>query len=233
MTANIFGSSSMISAASGVTKKYIDSKFITLTTNLQSKIDKNRDLDMQGYGIHNIKDPVNDADVVNKKVVVDYIDALQQNVDKLLVKNSVGLIPILHNNNSKMGYIVNASSELKDHQAFCAFNNNKAGWCVVDGISEDFWIEITCPEPVLIYKCSIKGLHGRIYDWKLQGNIGDGFHMWTDLYSPVDVNIDRSLLTFNLSPSIKYSKYRIYVNAAEAPIPGISHWQLYSADSVF
>ena len=68
MTANIFGSSSMISAASGVTKKYIDSKFITLTTNLQSKIDKNKDLDMGGYGIHNVKDPVNDTDVANKRL---------------------------------------------------------------------------------------------------------------------------------------------------------------------
>ena len=48
MTANIFGSSSMKSAASDVNKKYVDSKFITLTNNLQSKIDKNKDLDMAG-----------------------------------------------------------------------------------------------------------------------------------------------------------------------------------------
>ena len=94
----------------------------------------------------------------------------------------------------------------------------------------------------MIYKCSIKGLYGRIYDWKLQGNIGDGFHTWTDLYLSSGVYIDKSsdvyidkssLLTFNLSHSRQYSKYRIYVNAAEAPTPGISHWQLYSADSVF
>ena len=77
MTANIFGSSSMKSVASGVTKKYVDSKFITLTTNLQSKIDKNKDLDMGGYSIHNVKDPVNDTDVVNKKTVKNYI-ILQQ-----------------------------------------------------------------------------------------------------------------------------------------------------------
>ena len=234
MTANIFGSSSMISAASGVTKKYVDSKFITLTNNLQSKIDKNKDLDMEGYGICNVKDPMNDADVVNKRTVDEYKNTLQQNVDNLLVKNSVDLIPNLHNNNSKMGYIARASSERKDHQAFCAFNDNKLGWCVADGISENLWLEITCPEPVLIYKCSIKGLYGRIYDWKLQGNIGDNFHMWTDLYVSVDANIDRSsVLTFNVSTSIKYLKYRIYVNAAEAPTPGISYWQLHSADSGF
>ena len=68
------------------------------------------------------------------------------------------------NNNNKSGFTVAASSLLKDHAAFCAFHNNKAGWCVADGISENFWLEITCPEPVLIYKCSIKGLKGRIYD---------------------------------------------------------------------
>ena len=129
MTANVFGSSTMKSAASDVTKKYVDSKFITLTNNLQTKLDKNKDLDMGGNGIDNVKDPVNDADVANKKVVVDYIDTMQQNIDNLLVKNSVGLIPILHNNNSKMGYIVRASSEHKDYPSFGAFNNNKAG-CV-------------------------------------------------------------------------------------------------------
>jgi hypothetical protein len=233
MTANIFGSSSMKSVASGVTKKYVDSKFITLTTNLQSKIDKNKDLDMGGYSIHNVKDPVNDTDVVNKKTVMNYINQL---INGYTIKNSVGLIPSLNNNNSKMGYIVRASSEREPNNlAFCAFNNNKSGWCVADGISENFWIEITCPEPVLIHKCSIKGLYGRIYDWKLQGNIGDAFHTWTDLYPSLndDVYIDKSsLLTFDVFPPVKYSKYRIYVNAAEAPNPGISHWQLYSVDTL-
>ena len=194
MTANIFGSSSIKSVASGVTKKYVDSKFITLTTNLQSKIDKNKDLDMGGYSIHNVKDPVNDTDVVNKKTVENYINQL---INGYTIKNSVGLIPSLNNNNSKMGYIVRASSEREPNNlAFCAFNNNKSGWCVADGISENFWIEITCPEPVLIHKCSIKGLYGRIYDWKLQGNIGDGFHTWTDLYSSPDVYMIIYILTF-------------------------------------
>ena len=101
-----------------------------------------------------------------------------------------------------MGYIVRASSEREPNNlAFCAFNNNKSGWCVADGISENFWIEITCPEPVLIHKCSIKGLYGRIYDWKLQGNIGDEFHTWTDLYSSsmmmfILINHHCLLLTF-------------------------------------
>jgi len=235
MTANIFGSSSMKSDTSGVTKKYVDSKFITLTTNLQSKVDKNKDLDMGGYSIHNVKDPVNNTDVANKKFVVNHVDALQQNIDRLLVKNSIGLVPNLNSNNNKSGYTVAASNEREPNNlAFCAFNTNKLGWCAPDGISDNIWIEITCPEPVLIYKCSIKGLFGKIYDWKLQGNIGDGFHMWTDLYVPVNVYIDRSsLLTFEVSSLIAYSKYRIYVNAAEAPTPGISYWQLYSVDFVF
>ena len=236
MTANIFGSSGMKSVASGVTKKYVDSKFITLTTNLQSKIDKNKDLDMGGYSIHNVKNPVDDSDVANKRIVKDYINSLQQNFNNITINNSVGLIPSLNNNNSKMGYIVRASSEREPNNlAFCAFNNNKSGWCVADGISENFWIEITCPEPVLIHKCSIKGLYGRIYDWKLQGNIGDEFHTWTDLYPLLndDVYIEKSsLLTFDVFPPVKYSKYRIYVNAAEAPNPGISHWQLYSVDTL-
>ena len=155
MSVNIFGSSGTKSTASNVTKNYVDSKFITLIKNLQSKIDKNGDLDMGGYGIHNVKDPVNGTDVANKKVVLDYANQLQQQfVDKTLVKNSVGLVPNLTSNNTnKSGYYVTASSELKDNPAYYVFNNNKPGWCVVDGIDKDFWIEITCPEPILIYKC--------------------------------------------------------------------------------
>ena len=92
MTANIFGSSSMKSVASGVTKKYVDSKFITLTTNLQSKIDKNKDLDMGGYSIHNVKDPVNDTDVVNKKTVKNYINTCS----KMLMTSLSKIVLVLY-----------------------------------------------------------------------------------------------------------------------------------------
>ena len=40
MPANIFGSSSKLTKVSNTDKKYIDSKFVTLTENLQLKVDK-------------------------------------------------------------------------------------------------------------------------------------------------------------------------------------------------
>ena len=43
MPTNIFGSSSKLTKVSSIDKRYIDSKFVTLTKNLQLKVDKNGD----------------------------------------------------------------------------------------------------------------------------------------------------------------------------------------------
>src|SRR6476469_7596410 len=43
MPTNIFGSSSKLTKVSSIDKRYIDSKFVTLTKNLQQKVDKNGD----------------------------------------------------------------------------------------------------------------------------------------------------------------------------------------------
>jgi hypothetical protein len=220
-------------------KIYVDHKSIALTNNLDTKLSRSGDrmigdLNMGGYSINNVKDPVNDNDVANKIYVDERQNAM---LDKLFIKNSVGLIPNLTSNTkNKSGYNVAASSELKDHAAYYAFNSNKtSGWGVADGVNTDFWIEITCPEPILIYKCVIRGrLHNdvRLNEWKLQGNIGDGFHMWTDVYVAHNISVDSSVYTFYVHASIKYSKYRIYVANAEGNNPGLSHWQLYTLDEI-
>jgi hypothetical protein len=228
MSVTIFGSSGVDSGSSD--KKYVDQKFSTLSANLAIKVNKSGDtlsgnLNMGGYSIRNVKDPVNGNDAVNRRCL-----------DKLFIENSVGLIPNLNSNtNSKCGYKVAASSELKDNLAFCAFNSNRLGWAVAAGVSTNFWIEITCPEPILIYKCTIRGRPtngARIYNWKLQGNLGDGFHTWVDLYIAPNIFIDSSIYTFNVAPSAKYAQYRIFVNNAESDNPGLSYWQLYTVDQI-
>src|SRR5260370_33223433 len=70
MSANIFGSSGK-SIPSGINNKYVDSKFISLTRNLQSKVNKTGDLmsgslDMGGYKISSTHIPTNPEDLINK-----------------------------------------------------------------------------------------------------------------------------------------------------------------------
>ncbi len=70
MSVNIFGSSGK-SIPSGINKNYVDSKFITLSRNLQSKINKTGDvmsgsLDMGNYKISSTHIPTNPEDLINK-----------------------------------------------------------------------------------------------------------------------------------------------------------------------
>src|SRR6476469_3181803 len=68
MPTNIFGSSSKLTKVTNTDKRYIDSKFVTLTKNLQLKVDKNGDSicgdlnillgenDLRTFGISDISD---------------------------------------------------------------------------------------------------------------------------------------------------------------------------------
>ena len=71
MSVNIFGSGLATFKANTVDKKYVDSKLISVTKTLQTKLDKNiaEDVDMNGYRIHNFRDPKEKADAANKNYV--------------------------------------------------------------------------------------------------------------------------------------------------------------------
>ena len=82
MPTNIFGYSSKLTKVSNTDKKYIDSKFVTLTKNLQLKVDKNGDsmngnLDLGNCKIVNLQELVNDEDATNKK----YVDEICKNIN--------------------------------------------------------------------------------------------------------------------------------------------------------
>ena len=71
MSANIFGSSGKSDKTPGVNKKYVDSKFITLTRNLELKVNKAGDLmsgslDMGNFRISSTHIPTNPEDLINK-----------------------------------------------------------------------------------------------------------------------------------------------------------------------
>src|SRR6266568_8206549 len=72
MSVNIFGSSGKQS--SKIDNKYVDRKFISLTTNLNSKMDKNGgsfsgNIEMGDNNITLTRTPISDHDVANKKYV--------------------------------------------------------------------------------------------------------------------------------------------------------------------
>ena len=70
MSVNIFGSSFKSSRASNIDKKYVDSKFITLTRILETKLDKSGgtlsgDINVNKNRILNVKSPQEVKDAIN------------------------------------------------------------------------------------------------------------------------------------------------------------------------
>ena len=80
MSANIFGSASF--KPHGVDKKYVDSKFISLTKTLQTKLDKTLTevLNINGHRVCYMLDPINATDATNKS----YVDSELSKVSRLV-----------------------------------------------------------------------------------------------------------------------------------------------------
>src|ERR1044072_3161457 len=104
MPVNIFGSCDKKSNNSNVGRKYIDSKFITLTKNLNTKLDRSGgvlsgDLVMNGARILNLSEPTHEGEVANKNYVdLRFTTTIATNLAQInndndktkYVKNSVG-----------------------------------------------------------------------------------------------------------------------------------------------
>ena len=89
MTANIFGSFSS-RGASNADRKYVDSKFITLTRNLDAKLDKSGgtvtgNIDVNHNRILNVKSPQDTTDAAN----MEYVNGLMRNVLKYPLTHDV------------------------------------------------------------------------------------------------------------------------------------------------
>jgi len=179
---------------------------------------------MDNNFIKGLHDPVGEADAATKLYV-----------DTRGVKNSVGYVPNLTSNVNKTGFAVSASSELTKSEAFNVFNSSGTEWLSAEDIS--FWIEIKFPDPVRIHKISLRGvLTGTIRNWILQASNDD--HVWDNIYDnyldsgSTSSCIDHSQLIIEVDSLHKYSTYRIWVNNTEGERPGLSHWQLYTVDTL-
>jgi hypothetical protein len=235
MTANIFGSSFKTVRSN---QKYIDSKFITLSQNLQLKVDKTGDkmqgeLDMSCNKITNLGEPSHNFDVASKK----YVD---ENFVNLYTLNTTGLIPQHITLIDATGFVVNTSSNHgNNHAGNKVFNPaNKTSWRVTSDTftTTNFWIEIECPFEVSIYRFSIQPAENtKLIKWKIQGCM-DAYHLWEDLPFILEVLEGNTTKIFTLeNPKLAkgYWCYRIFIEEAEGINPGLTYWQLYTVNNVF
>jgi hypothetical protein len=175
--------------------------------------------------IKDLRDPIDDADAATK-----------QYIDTRCVKNNVGHVPnLITNSNSKAGFIVTASSEVGLSFAYNVFS------IIGEWISQEktsFWIQLKCPEPVRIHKIALRGVRsGVIRNWLLQASNDndDAYEILYDNYMDTgntESCIDSSLIIVENDSIHKYSTYRIWVHNSDGDRPGLSHWQLYTVDSL-
>ena len=234
MSVNIFGSSGMALTSSN--DKNVDQKFITLSTNLATKVNKagdniTGDLNMSGNCIKNMREPQLDQDAATKI----YVDTRSNTngTNNYATKNACGLVPILISNiNNKCGFNVTASEELNmQYEAHNVFNLYRINpW--ESTISSNFWIELQCPEPVKIHRLALRGKStntNRIFNWKFQAS--NNSVEWVDLHIATSTYIGNRVIFFNVTPSIAFSIYRLFIVRSEDR-PCLTYMQIYTVDKV-
>ena len=189
--------------------------------------------------------------VMNDKYITDLHNptakqdaATKSYADTRWIKSNVGYVPNLTSIENKNGFIVSASSEYYEGEAYCVFNNDEDGeWATADTINTNFWIQIKCPEKVTVYKIKLCGLTMRdrngiindkiLFNWKWLGS-NDGIN-WTTINEYNDTMIGNEIVEVIVNASALYYYYRIFVNKAETTKanPGLSYWQLYTLQPVF
>src|SRR5271163_4123559 len=233
MVVNIFGSSG---ESSNMDMNYVDSKFIILARDLDTKLAKSGgiltgNLDMGNSKIVNLQESTEEQDAVSKK----YVDEISKNINTdRVVFNRCGLVPCLKSNDGKTGYQVHASSKYSnEYAAYNVFSDDDENrvWSTA-GINKDFWIQLNCFQETRIYGFTLRAINQtELIQWKFQGsnNDTDWVDLVTDTFAVDDVTEFHSTEAYKKEA---YKQYRIYVIVAIGINCGLSHWQLYSADPV-
>jgi hypothetical protein len=210
-----------VDVSSKVDKTYVDDQIDIIKTDISSKVDK-------AYVDQQLSTA--NADIPNRDV------ATKKFVTRRTLKNNVGLVPILTSNlNNKSGYKVTASSEYDTNHSACNVFNSLTDndWCTA-GVDSEFWIQLQCPEVIKIHKFTIRGRNNqgieRIFRWKLQGSNNN--NDWDELHNGNNEYINYDFKVVDVKPTTGYLYYRIWVDRAEGGNPGLSHWQIYSLDSI-
>ena len=189
-----------------------------------------KDIRMNSNRIINLQVPQLPHEVANKF----YVD---QTPRKILN----GYIPILRAtsnafSNDKFGFVATASSSSTNlflpSNAFNGVYSRGSGasseWAT-RGESENFWIQIKCPDLVRVWKIALRGRDSntqRIYNWRLEGST-DGQNYTALLEPPNPSYIGNELEYYLIETEDKYNIYRLFCLEAEPSHPGLSYFQLY------
>ena len=123
---------------------------------------------------------------------------------------------------------------MDDHfQAFNVFNCLDNEWRPSPGTTRDFWIQIQCPDKIKIHKFTLRGrnnLDDSMLGWRLQASNDN--NTWIELYRGIETTINRECSTFHVSPDADYYNYYRFLVKRAVSNPGLSHWQLYTAEKI-
>src|ERR1043165_6433685 len=174
---------------------------------------------MNGAGITGLAERVSDGGAATKKYV-----------DNSWKKCRVGYIPNLEANNSMTGFAAHSCSP--EYEAYKAFNNLSSGDSKFQGT--DYvkgWLQIKCPEPVIIWRFALKAGTSIISGWTLSGS-NDSVTFTTLFTAPAALRgTDLVPTFFNVSTTTAYQYYRLTVVEDESLMIRIQVMQLYVYDT--
>jgi len=180
--------------------------------------------------------------LMNQRYIADLADpntaqdaATKNYVDNSTKRNYSGYIPVLEANASRLGFVARASTTINsNYNPYGAFNNFNA-----DGLNGSWvsatstgWLQIQCPQPVVIWQVALKsraGLPGRnITAWNIAGS-NNGTMFTTLLTSTTALLGAATAPSFvNISTTTAYQYYRLNITGYVGSVDvGVQVMQLY------
>jgi len=254
MSVNIFGSSGGGKSSSDVNKKYVDQKFITLTKNLELKLDKSGGnvtgnlhlnngkiigLD-QSYPMSDLSQATSWFQVMNfvletldEFVTKKYLENIIKEVtttNSKQVKNNVGFIPDLYGLKEK-GFTATTNTQSLNNFPRAPFTYGGNAWSANE---VNAWLQIQLPFKVSIWKFTIAGKTGesKWCDWAFEGS--NDTQEWNIVKSATGEYLDSTTKLYILSkPSDAFLYYRFFGVSYQGTNPGLSHLQIYTVDEIY
>ena len=207
------------SAQDAATKNYVDQRVLKSGDTMSGA------LNMSANQITSVAEPTLAQDAATKNYV-----------DTSVKKSYSGYIPILEGNNSRLGFIVTASSiaggGFNGYGIFNNLNADGANGSWVTNLSTTGWIQIQCPDAVRVWRVALKARqfpNRNITAWNIAGS-NNGTTFTTLLTSTTVLSGGASTPSyFNISTTVSYWYYRFNITAsAGATDVGVQVMQLYT-----
>ncbi len=199
--------------------------------------------------ITQLSEPTDAQDAATKQ----YVDDNKTKITSLCYD---GHIPPLGGNESKTGFVAEASSYLDNNfQPYMAFAPQLEDNEWIPNGQGGQYLQIICPNPVKIWKIRLRGRSDnahKITSWVLSaGNYKDSFvnlliastvHITTSGGGITNIRGSLHILNaiigstaqeFDVTSSEAYSIYRITITASEGLNAGISHFQIFTKNFIF